>query len=73
MAAPTSFNIAMASTTPGSGQWQGALIWTATAPWGTFTHPDCKTCVEEVMWKGLGKMQAYLINSAATSGNEVPN
>lgn len=72
MAAPTSFNIAMASTTPGSGAWQGALVWTATAPWGTFTHADARVAVEEVMWKGYAKMQAYLINSAATSANEVP-
>ena len=72
MAAPTSFNIALASTTPGSGQYQGALVWTATAPWGFYTHANCRTAVEEVMWKATGKMEAYLINSAATSANEVP-
>ena len=73
MAAPTSFNIALASTTPGSGQYQGAIVWTATAPWGFFTHTDCRTAIEEVMWKATGKMQTYLGNSAATSANEVPN
>lgn len=72
MAAPTSFNIAMASTTPGSGSWQGALVWTATAPWGKYTHPDCETAVIAVMDKGSGRMDLYLTDSSKTSANEVP-
>lgn len=73
MAAPTSFNIALAATTPGgSGAYAGMLVWTATAPWGTCSHPVMQQAVVEVMDKGFFKMSAYLLNSAATSANEVP-
>jgi hypothetical protein len=73
MAAPASFNLACASTTPGgSGAYAGMLVWTVTAPWGVCTHPNFYQAVQEVMDKGSAKMAAYLINSAATSANEVP-
>lgn len=72
MAAPTSFNLACASTTPGSGSWQGVLVWTVTAPWGKFTHPDITTAVETVMFKDRGSLLDYIQNTAETSANEVP-
>lgn len=73
MAAPTSFNLACASTTPGgSGAYAGMLVWTVTAPWGFAVSPSFSTAVKEVMRRGSFKMEAYLINSAATSANEVP-
>lgn len=76
MAAPTSFTITVATTSPPAGYGGGSrLVWTITAPWGIYYSTQGVTeglyaVCEKAGSDFGGRMQQYLTNST-TNATEV--